>query len=183
MGWGHQTTLKESKYWEWGTPHILCWGGDTTQHLQKKLSCGWVGGSKPENNTTLWLHLASWNLPDSQISWESIMEQSVAKKYLIFVPWNEFCRIWVLWHLKENSGEPLSLNPPSDYDQSRKGSLLPKLNKKKIWLKIIFAMFSKVFKQCCCFFYPPLMANSIFSMIIFFKTILCGCCYDKMSTN
>ena len=27
-----------------GTPHILCWGGDTAQHLQKKLSCGWMGG-------------------------------------------------------------------------------------------------------------------------------------------
>ena len=43
MGWGHRTTLKESIYWEGGTPHILCWGGDTAQHLQKKLSCGWVG--------------------------------------------------------------------------------------------------------------------------------------------
>ena len=39
------------------------WGGDTAQHLQKKLNCGW---SKPENNATLWLHLASCNLPDSQ---------------------------------------------------------------------------------------------------------------------
>ena len=27
-----------------GTPHILFWGGDTAQHLQEKLSCGWVGG-------------------------------------------------------------------------------------------------------------------------------------------
>ena len=39
---------------------------------------GWVGGFH-ENNATLWLHLASWNLPDSQISWESKMEPSVAK--------------------------------------------------------------------------------------------------------
>ena len=31
------------------------------------------------NTTTSWLHLASWNLPDSQLSWESKMEPSVAK--------------------------------------------------------------------------------------------------------
>ena len=30
-----------------GTPHILCWVGDTAQHLQKKLSCRWVGGGGP----------------------------------------------------------------------------------------------------------------------------------------
>ena len=48
MGWGHRTTLKESIYWEGGTPHILCWGGDTAQHLQEKLSCGWVGGPNQE---------------------------------------------------------------------------------------------------------------------------------------
>ena len=30
------------------------------------------------NNTTSWLHLAGWNLPDSQLSWESKMEPSVA---------------------------------------------------------------------------------------------------------
>ena len=26
----------------------------------------WVGGWFHDNNATLWLHLASWNLPDSQ---------------------------------------------------------------------------------------------------------------------
>ena len=31
-----------------------------------------------ENNAILWLHLASWNLPDSQLSWASKMEPSVA---------------------------------------------------------------------------------------------------------
>ena len=31
-----------------------------------------------ENNAKLWLHLASWDLLDSQPSWESKMEQSVA---------------------------------------------------------------------------------------------------------
>ena len=30
------------------------------------------------NNTTSWLHLASWDLLDSQLSWESKMEPSVA---------------------------------------------------------------------------------------------------------
>ena len=31
---------------------------------------GWVGGwvVYQSNNATLWLHLASWNLPDSQLS-------------------------------------------------------------------------------------------------------------------
>ena len=29
------------------------------------------GWSQSENNATLWLHLASWNLPDSQLSWDS----------------------------------------------------------------------------------------------------------------
>ena len=37
---------------------------------------GWVVLSG--KNTTSWLHLASWNLPDSQLSWESKMEPSVA---------------------------------------------------------------------------------------------------------
>ena len=45
------------------------------------MGCGWrVGGWCQENNATLWLHLASWNLPDSQLSWESKMEPSLAKK-------------------------------------------------------------------------------------------------------
>ena len=30
------------------TLHILCWGGDTAQHIQEKLSCGWVGGPDQE---------------------------------------------------------------------------------------------------------------------------------------
>ena len=44
----------------------------------------WVGrlrrlcGNYSDNNATSWLHLASWNLPDSQLSWESKMEPSVA---------------------------------------------------------------------------------------------------------
>ena len=46
---------------------------------EKKMGCGWVGGFMIENNATLWLHLASWNLPDFQLSWKSKMEPSVAK--------------------------------------------------------------------------------------------------------
>ena len=81
MGWGHRTTLKESIYWEGG--HRTYFVGVGTPHniYRKSLAVGgWVGGgwSKPENNATLWLHLASWNLPDSQLSWESKMEPSVA---------------------------------------------------------------------------------------------------------
>ena len=37
---------------------------------------GWVVLSG--NITTSWLHIASWNLPDSQLCWESKMEPSVA---------------------------------------------------------------------------------------------------------
>ena len=81
MGWGHRTTLKESIYWEGG--HRTYFVGVGTPHniYRKSLAVGgWVGAgwSKLENNATLWLHLASWNLPDSQLSWESKMEPSVA---------------------------------------------------------------------------------------------------------
>ena len=50
-----------------------------------KLPSRWVGGQVggwvviAGNITTLWLHLASWNLPGSQLNWESKMEPSVAK--------------------------------------------------------------------------------------------------------
>ena len=43
LGWGHRTTLKEKLNWV-------------------------VGSVLAGNNTTLWLHLASWNLLDSQLS-------------------------------------------------------------------------------------------------------------------
>ena len=39
---------------------------------------GGVGGCLTGNIATPWLHLASWSLPDSQLSWESKMEPSVA---------------------------------------------------------------------------------------------------------
>ena len=69
-----------------GTPHILCWWGnnrvgDTTQNWenQSKYTAGWLAGwLKSDYSTNLWLHLASWNLPDSQLSWVSKMEPSVA---------------------------------------------------------------------------------------------------------
>ena len=57
------------------------WSGDTAQHLKKELKLlisNWWGGvagwSQLHNIATSWLHLASWNLPDSQHSWESKME-------------------------------------------------------------------------------------------------------------
>ena len=34
------------------------------------------------NISTLWLHLASWYLPDSQLSWESKMKLSLAIYWL-----------------------------------------------------------------------------------------------------
>ena len=40
---------------------------------------GWMGGwFLTGNNTTSWLHLASWNLQDFQLSWKSNMKPSVA---------------------------------------------------------------------------------------------------------
>ena len=39
---------------------------------------GWLAGSVSDYSTTSWLHLASWNLPDPQLSWESKMEPRVA---------------------------------------------------------------------------------------------------------
>ena len=45
---------------------------------RKSLAVG--GWSKSGNNTTSWLHLASWNLPDSQLSWESKMESECGNK-------------------------------------------------------------------------------------------------------
>ena len=40
---------------------------------------GWI---LEENIATLWLHLASWTLPDSQLSVESKLEPSVAILYV-----------------------------------------------------------------------------------------------------
>ena len=39
------------------------------------------GWSHVHNHATLWLHLASWNLLDFQLSWKSKMEPSVAKRH------------------------------------------------------------------------------------------------------
>ena len=44
---------------------------------------GW-GWSKLDHKATLWLHLASWNLPNSQLSWESKMEPKCGKKEIIY---------------------------------------------------------------------------------------------------
>ena len=107
LHWGGDTAQKYL-YWKRGghCTHLLDeWnksGGDTTQHWKKaytgrgghrtyfvgvgtphniyKKSLAVGGWSKPENNATLWLHLSSWNFTDSQFSWESKMESSVAKK-------------------------------------------------------------------------------------------------------
>ena len=51
---------------------------------------GWV--VPLENQSTSQLHLASWNLPDSQLSWESKMEPSVAKT------WNRCLQAWTNVH-------------------------------------------------------------------------------------
>ena len=74
------------------TPHITQnWGGDTAHEIVVRCSnlggdtaqnskteggtphkrieqMKKTGGDNQSNNATLWLHLASWNLPDSQLS-------------------------------------------------------------------------------------------------------------------
>ena len=63
---------------------------------------GWVGGWMDGwmdgwvftgNNATSWLHLASWNLPDSQLNWESKMEPSVAITWIMI-----WYKIWYMIH-------------------------------------------------------------------------------------
>ena len=65
LGWGHRT---RSKMFE-------------TTNTMGRVG-GWWVGNYSDNNAFLWLHLASWNLPDSQLSRESKMEPSVAKGVL-----------------------------------------------------------------------------------------------------
>ena len=43
------------------------YGGDTAQD-RGCLGGWWVVGNYSDNNATSWLHLASWTLPDSQLS-------------------------------------------------------------------------------------------------------------------
>ena len=45
---------------------------------------GWVGGFLSGNIPTLWFHLKSWDLPDSQLR-ESKMEPSVFVVVVVFV--------------------------------------------------------------------------------------------------
>ena len=87
IGWGHRTYKCAQMFIldvRGGTPHIQLmdiWpdvlNGVGTPHiiLRKSLAVGWggwvgvVGGwSEADNNATPWLHLASWNLPDSKPS-------------------------------------------------------------------------------------------------------------------
>ena len=50
LGWGHRTRSKMCQTYAMG-----------------RVGGGWVGNYS-ENNATLWLHLTSWNLSDSQLS-------------------------------------------------------------------------------------------------------------------
>ena len=51
------------------------------EYIQQEKSIWWVAGwlIPLENTTTTWLHLASWNLQDSELSWESKMEPECGK--------------------------------------------------------------------------------------------------------
>ena len=58
------------------TSIFLLWLGEFT-HICV-IWYGWVGGRPLHNHATPWFHLASWNLLESQLSWKSKMEPSVA---------------------------------------------------------------------------------------------------------
>ena len=95
----HTFLIGEQLVWEKtyncrGTLYTLCcqgniWVGDTAQHWKNKTPIKFQLSSQSnnhmvgrvaglvvgrvvlsENITTLWLHLTSWNLPDSQLNWE-----------------------------------------------------------------------------------------------------------------
>ena len=63
------------------------------------------------------------------------MEKNFKKTKMIYASWNEFCMIWVLWHLSDGfSRELWSLSQPSDQDSSWEGSPQPKIEKNKFVL-------------------------------------------------
>ena len=49
----------------------------TPNKIQICLRSSWGGWSEANDNAMLWLHLASWNLQDSQLGLESKIEPSV----------------------------------------------------------------------------------------------------------
>ena len=72
LGWGHRTEFKDRGG---GTPHkrieqMKKTGGGHRTSAAGGRPGGWVAGwvVYQSNNVTLWLHLASWNLPISQLS-------------------------------------------------------------------------------------------------------------------
>ena len=99
------------------------------------------------NIATSWLHLASWNLPDSQLSWESKMESSVAKTWMRKINAHSKCRIYMknrnlcpgifqtpisklrtpFWHYQDN---PLT---PSIHCQDTIDSQLSTFNKENLY--------------------------------------------------
>ena len=79
LNWLTETpvTIKKGDTVQWNRKFNL--GEDTAHKRSKNTSAAGVGGFLYwENNATPWLHLASWNLQDSQPSWVSKMEPSVA---------------------------------------------------------------------------------------------------------
>ena len=68
LGWGHSTKFQWKLGYRSSNIEVVGWSVGRP-----------AGRPVPDNNnTTLWLHLASWHLLDSQFSWKSKMEPSVA---------------------------------------------------------------------------------------------------------
>ena len=61
---GHRTYFVDGGMNRVGTPHNI----EIKIELGGRVGSGLVGSVLAGNNTTSWLHLASWNLPDSQLS-------------------------------------------------------------------------------------------------------------------
>ena len=104
LDWGNNMVGGKHILGEEDTAHTLLIGeqlvlGRRTTFKEKIYMVGWVDGWMagwmiPTGNiATLWLHLARWNLLDSQLSWVSKMEPSVAIKKDSLGLWAQMYRV------------------------------------------------------------------------------------------
>ena len=102
---------------------------------------------------------------------------------MIYMPWNEFCMIRVIWEVSDSfSREVWSSSLPSDHDLTKGGSPPPKIEKSKFvlkWFSGNFKCFKLMFffkkkknngKSVRCWPHPPtLTENSVNSFFFFFN--------------
>ena len=95
---------KAQNYIGWGNPHrkiVYLMGGHRIYlfdestigvgalHNIERKSC--LGSSKLDHKAPLWLHRASWNLPDTQLSWKCKLEPRISGGRASYIP------IWDIW--------------------------------------------------------------------------------------